>query len=263
MTVDRAAGAVGPSFFLDRKRLRALALEKREAYAAARPYPHAVVDDFLGGELSLALARRFPGPDHPGFIRRDYREQSARLGQLQRSGFEGVDPALRHLLAELSGMAFLDFVSYLTGIEGLIGDPHFRGAGISLTLPGGHLALHADFNRDRARHLARRVTALYYLPVDWEPSWGGALELWDEGRTRCEASYLPVRDRLVVMAHGDTYWHGHPTPLACPEGRFRASIAAYFYSAAPSPEDDEAHAAIWPSSRRTDAAPDEGNGAIW
>lgn len=235
--------------FFDRKRLRTLALERREAYRDARPFPHAVLDGFLGDREAAALADRFPGPTHPGWMRRDYEEQSARLGQLQRTGFEGVDPSLRHLLAELSGMAFLDGLTALTGIEGLIADPHFRGAGLSLTLPTGHLALHADFNRDRTRHLERKLTVLYYLGKDWDPAWGGALELWDERRTRCEASYLPVLDRLVVMAHGDTYWHGHPHPLACPEGRFRASVAAYYYVARPSPDEDDAHGAIWAKSR--------------
>jgi hypothetical protein len=236
---------VGPGFFLDRKLLRELALARRESYRAARPYPHVVFDDFLGETVAVALAERFPGPEHPAWMRRDYREQAARLGQLQRSGFDGVDAAVRHLLAELSGMAFLDFLATLTGVEGLIADAHFRGAGPSLTLPGGHLALHADFNRDRVRHLERKITVLYYLGRDWRPEWGGALELWDAGRTRCEASHLPLLDRLVVMAHGDTYWHGHPAPLACPEGRFRASIAAYYYVAAPSPDEDQAHGAIW------------------
>ena len=231
--------------FFDRKHLRTLALGRRDAYRDARPYPHAVFDGFLGEADAVALAERFPGPEHPGWMRRDYRQQSARLGQLQRTGFEGVDPALRHLLAELSGMVFLDFLEALTGIEGLIPDPHFRGAGPSLTLPSGHLALHADFNRDRARHLERKLTVLYYLDKDWDPAWGGALELWDEPRTRCEASYLPMLDRLVVMAHGDTYWHGHPQPLACPEGRYRASVAAYFYVAAPTAEEADAHGAIW------------------
>lgn len=234
-----------PGFFLDRKQLRALALAQRERYRDARPFPHAVFERFLGGDVAGALAYRFPGPEHAAWLRRDYRQQSARLGQLQRTNFEGVDGALRHLLAELSGMAFLDFLHDLTGVEGLIPDPHFVGAGLSLTLPGGHLALHADFNRDRVRHLERKVTVLYYLCCDWQAEWGGALELWDAGCTQCEASYLPMLDRLVVMAHGDTYWHGHPSPLACPEDRFRASIAAYYYVAAPSPEEDDAHGAIW------------------
>jgi hypothetical protein len=157
--------AAGPGFFLDRARLRPLAASRRAEYRAAAPYPHAVFDGFLGDALALPLAARFPGPDHPGWMRRDYREQSARLGQLQRTAFEGVDGGLRHLLAELSGMAFLDFLGELTGTDGLIADPHFRGAGLSLTLPGGHLALHADFNRDRTRHLTRKLTVLITSPA--------------------------------------------------------------------------------------------------
>ena len=233
-----------PAWFLERKRLKALGLEQRERYRSAAPFPHAVFDGFLGDPCARELANHFPGPDHRGWMRRDYREQAARMGQLQRSGFEGVAPALRHLLAELQGMAFLDFLGALTGNDGLIADPHYRGAGPSLTLPGGHLALHADFNRDRTRHLERKLTAIYYLGMDWQPDWGGALELWDEARTRCAASYLPLGDRLIVMDHGDTFWHGHPLPLACPEGRFRASVAAYYYVAA-APEEEDSHGAIW------------------
>lgn len=244
MLVQGTAEA-GPSFFLDRKALRARGLSLRSAWDKARPYPHVVVDGFLGDELARPLAAAFPRPDHAGWMRRDHREQAARLGQLQRTGFEGVDSRLRHLLAELSGMAFLGFLEALTGIEGLIGDPWFRGAGLSLTLPGGHLALHADFNRDRTRHLARRVTVLYYLAEDWEPSWGGALELWNEARTRCEASHLPLLDRLVVMAHGDAFWHGHPHPLTCPEGRSRNVVSAYYYVAESTSAEDDAHGAIW------------------
>ena len=142
-------------------------------------------------------------------------------------------------------MAFLDFLGTLTGIPGLIPDPHFRGAGFSLTLPSGHLALHADFNRDRTRHLERKVTVLYYLGEDWQESWGGALELWDEARTRCEASYLPLLDRLIVMDHGDTFWHGHPSPLTCPEGRYRAAVAAYYYTAPAHAAEEDSHGAIW------------------
>jgi hypothetical protein len=246
MSILAGTGDTGPAFFFDRERLRGLALERRSAYRNTRPYPHVAIDAFLGEEHARSFARRFPGPRHPGWMRRDYREQSGRLGQLQRSGFDGVDPAIRHLLAELSGMAFLDFLGTLTGIDGLIADPHFRGAGPSLTLPGGHLALHADFNRDRSRHLSRAVTVLYYLAEDWDEAWGGHLELWNEDRSKCEARYSPVLDRLIVMAHGDTYWHGHPEPLACPEGRFRASLAAYYFIATAAPDEEKsAHGAIW------------------
>lgn len=178
-------------------------------------------------------------------MRRDYDEQAARLGQLQRSGFEGVHPSLRWLLAELNGMAFLDFLEALSGIKGLIPDPHFRGAGLHLTLRGGHLALHVDFNRDRTRELTRRLTVLYYLNPDWTPEWGGELELWDPTLTRCVSRIAPSLDRLVVMAHGEDAWHGHPSPLNCPPESGRRVVAAYFYTAEHSPDAPGPHSAKW------------------
>jgi Rps23 Pro-64 3,4-dihydroxylase Tpa1-like proline 4-hydroxylase len=239
----------GPSFFLSRTALRALGLAHRDAYASAAPFPHVVIDDFLGAELASHLARVFPDASHPDWKRRDHEEQAARLGQLQRTAFEGVDGALRHLLNELSGMSFLKFLETLTGIQGLIPDAHFRGAGLHLTLSGGHLALHADFNRDRFRHLTRKLSVLYYLNPDWQSAWGGDLELWNADLSRCEASIAPMLDRLVVMAHGDTFWHGHPSPLRCPEDRGRCAVAAYFYVAEPDADAPKPHSALWAPPR--------------
>lgn len=240
----------GPAFFLDRAALRALGLAHRHRYRTAQPFPHAVIDGFLGEELARSLAAAFPGPDHPDWKRRDHAEQAARLGQLQRHAFEGVDPRLRHLLNELSALSFLEFLQTLTGLEGLIPDAHFRGAGLHLTLPGGHLALHVDFNRDRFRALTRRLTVLYYLNPGWQSEWGGDLELWDASASNCVARIAPVLDRLVVMAHGETAWHGHPHPLRSPDGTGRAAVAAYFYTAEQSPDAPQAHSALWqPPSR--------------
>lgn len=229
----------------DRTALVELGRQTQAIYRNARPYPHAVFDNVLGAERSLAIARAVPGPSHAGWKKRDYTEQ-ARLGQLQRTNFDGVGPELRWLLAELNAMAFLDFLAALTGRRDLICDPHFTGAGPMLTLRGGHLALHTDFNRDSARHLDRAVTALYYAPLTWDETWGGELELWNRDKTACEARIAPLRDRLVVMDHGEDYWHGHPTPLHCPDDQARVVIAAYYYAARARADDDaNAHGAIW------------------
>lgn len=229
--------------YLDRRALEALGKRAREEYLAASPFPHAVFDAFLDPELARALAAEFPPPTHPGWKRRDHAEQAARLGRLERTGFADVAPVVRHVLAELCGMAFLDLLGALTGIPGLVADPHFTGAGPSLTLPGGHLAVHVDFNRDRRRHLARAVTAILYVGDTWDPAWGGDLELWARDRTRCARTIAPLPNRLAVLAHGEDHWHGHPAPLACPEGRYRASIASYYYVAGGA--DEDAHSAVW------------------
>lgn len=228
----------------DRPSLVARGRRHAETYRDASPYPHVVIDHLLGDERAEAIARAMPSPAHPAWKRRDYAEQAARLGQLQRSAFESAGAELRWLLAELNGMVFLDFLAELTGKRGLIPDPHFTGAGPIVTLRGGHLALHADFNRDSVRHLDRAVTVLYYAPLAWDEAWGGELELWDRERTRCDARIAPLRDRLVVMDYGEEYWHGHPSPVRCPDENPRVVIAAYYYRAR---SDDSAHAhgAIW------------------
>jgi hypothetical protein len=41
---------------------------------------------------------------------------------------------------------------------------------------------------------------------------------------------LPVFNRCVVFSTTSTSYHGHPTPLACPPGRTRKSLATYYYT---------------------------------
>lgn len=230
----------------DRAALVALGRAHAAAYADAAPWPHVVIDGLLGEARARAIAEAFPAPSHPGWKRRDYAEQAGRLGQLPRTGFEDVAPALRHLLAELSGMAFLDFLGALTARRDLVADPHFTGAGPMATVPGGHLAIHADFNRDSARHLDRVLTVLYYVPRAWDLAWGGELELWDRARVGRARAIAPVLDRLVVLGYGEDHWHGHPSPLRCPEGHWRAVVTTIYYAARSQPgDDDRAHGAIW------------------
>src|SRR6185503_14380013 len=71
---------LGPSFFLSRTALRSLALAHRDTYGAARPYPHVVIDGFLGERLATGLAEVFPDASETRWIRRDHQEQAARLG---------------------------------------------------------------------------------------------------------------------------------------------------------------------------------------
>jgi hypothetical protein len=230
----------------DRAAMAALGRASAKAFAEAQPFPHVIVDGLLGEVRAEAIARAYPSSTHPGWKRRDYAEQAGRLGQLQRTGFEDVAAEVRWLLAELNGMAFLEFLGALLGRRDLIPDPQFTGAGLLATLPGGHLGVHVDFNRDSARQLNRVASVLYYAPREWDAAWGGELELWDRARTRCAVSIAPLRDRLVVMAYGEDHWHGHPSPLRCPDGHMRAVVAAHYFAARPSPDDDaRAHGAIW------------------
>ncbi|CAM9667139.1 unnamed protein product [Phaeothamnion confervicola] len=125
---------------------------------------------------------------------------------------------------------FLLFLEELTGIKGLIADPHYRGSGLHQIAPGGYLNLHADFNRYVTFGLDRRVNAFIYLNEDWDDSWGGHLELWNRDLKTCGAKIAPKLGRFVVFSSTDFSYHGHPAPLAAPPGRSRRSLALYYYT---------------------------------
>ena len=63
-----------------------------------------------------------------------------------------------------------------------------------------------------------------YLNRDWTEQYGGHLELWDEKLESRQARILPVFNRCVIFSTSDISYHGHPDPLACPEGMSRKAV---------------------------------------
>ncbi|HEY9035669.1 MAG TPA: 2OG-Fe(II) oxygenase [Pseudomonadales bacterium] len=217
-------------FYFDPEALLARADALKESYRAASPFPHAVIDNLLPNDIALRLAREFPEPSFPGFQRRDNAHQLLKQARLQETYFKGIPGFTRHMLLLFNDQVFIDFLSTLTGIKGLIPDPHFFGGAFHQILPGGKLDIHADFNRDEKRKLDRRLNVLLYLNDDWQEDWGGLLELWDADMTRCEKRVSPSLNRCVIFNTTDHSFHGHPDPLACPPDRSRNSLAFYYYT---------------------------------
>jgi len=213
-------------FHFDRNQLLQHADSRREAYASAQPFPHIVLDDFLPSVVLDEVLAEFPKPQQADWQVFD----SPLERKLATKDDSEMGEATRHLLAELNSAPFIDFLERLTGIAGLVPDPHFEGGGLHQIEPGGHLKVHADFNRHPHTGLERRLNVLFYLNRDWEPEYGGALELWTRDMSRSEVQILPYFNRCVVFSTTDTSFHGHPEPLNCPEGETRKSMALYYYS---------------------------------
>ena len=120
-------------------------------------------------------------------------------------------------------------------------------------MAGGHLSVHADFNKYKRYSLERRVNVFTMLNKDWEEEWGGHLELWDRTMTRCVQRIAPHLNRFVVFSSTDFSYHGHPATLKCPPNRSRRSMALYYYTngARPSNEIDHHsgsyHSTLWQS----------------
>ena len=227
----------------DYARLMAFAEQNAARYAAADPFPHIVIDGFIPEALVRHVAARFPdlrerpGQEAVSATMDDGRPAQARKRWISRES--AVDLAIRCLYWELNSGSFLGFLERLSGIPALLPDPYLQGGGLHETHRGGFLRVHADFNRHREMRLDRRLNLLVYMNPDWQPEWGGELELWDRDMSRCAQRVQPVGGRCVIFSTSETSFHGHPHPLACPEGVSRRSLAMYYYT----------HDAVAPASR--------------
>ena len=198
----------------------------RERYVNARPFPHIALDNLFDDEVLEGVLAEFPRPDEIEWAKFDNATE-------KKLGYRYTSPLRRNVrdfLWEMSSPPILQFLEAMTGIEGLIPDPYFGGAGPHQILPGGFLKVHADFNWHPLMKLDRRLNLLVYLNKDWKEEYGGHLELWDRNMTHCEQKILPVFNRMVVFSTTDFSYHGHPTPLSCPEGMSRKSVSFYYYT---------------------------------
>ncbi|HEX2679438.1 MAG TPA: 2OG-Fe(II) oxygenase [Polyangiales bacterium] len=208
------------------KQLRALAQQNAQVYQGNAPFPHIVIDGMFDETLLRTLLAEFPTPKSIDWEKYDtYNEV-----KLASKTDEQLGPVTRTFLHYLNSAVFVEFLEEMTGILGLIPDPHLVGGGAHQIVPGGKLAVHADFNRHVRMKLDRRLNLLLYLNDEWNDSYGGHLQLWDEEMKKCEKKILPLWNRMVVFSTTDFSYHGHPDPLTCPPDRTRKSLALYYYS---------------------------------
>ena len=220
----------------------------RGAYASAAPFPHAAIDGLFADETLDRVLDGFPDAHDPAWGRFENASEK-KLGNYAR--LEELSEPIRSFLAALNGPRMLEFLETLTGIDGLVPDPYFAGGALHQIVRGGFLKVHADFNWHPKLRLDRRLNVLIYLNRGWRAEWGGALELWDAGMNGPAASILPLFNRTVVFTTTDSSFHGHPRPLACPDGVTRKSVSLYYYSnGRPDAERSAPHDTIFPPSER-------------
>ncbi|MEO1253120.1 MAG: 2OG-Fe(II) oxygenase [Pseudomonadota bacterium] len=213
--------------FFDAERMAEKGRELSARYASASPFPHIVIDDFCTPDIleqCLALFPAEPDPDSISFDRAQERLKTS-------FNPDHLPAPVRSFFYSLNSRPFLRFLENMTGIDGLIADPHFLGGGFHQTKQGGHLSVHADFNLHAGLKVERRLNLLIYLNHDWKQEYGGALELWDVDMKNCVHRLTPDFNRCVVFSTNANSFHGHPAPINHPEGKPRRSIAIYYYTA--------------------------------
>ena len=191
-------------------------------YGVAEPFPHAVFRDML--RLAPSAMSAFPAPDWPSWTALG---DSYQFRKFSCSNIEVIPEPFSKLIHELCGPGFLRLLEKLTGINKLIPDPYLKGGGLHMSGPGGVLAPHTDFHLYEPLALYRRINVLVYLNDEWDESYGGCLELGDPGKPT--KTVVPEWGTVMIFTTDNRSIHGFPKPIA--EGRWRRSIALYYYTA--------------------------------
>src|SRR5579863_1690931 len=227
------AAALIPSRILDWAALLELAAQRSNEYRAAQPFPHITLDGLFAAELLDQAIAELPGPAAQ-WKEYDTADERKRVC----SDAAAFGPTAEILVHALNSAPFLRFLESLTGIQGLIPDPHLHAAGYMRVAAGGFLGLHYDFATQRELKLDRRINVLLYLNRDWRPEWGGQLDLHSNEPLSSPAHRAievePLFNRLLVFNTPHAL-HGHPRRIACPAGRARLCLSWYYYTAPPAP----------------------------
>lgn len=216
-----------PYNFLEKRDLKGLAKQNRKVYSKTQPFPHVVIDNFLPEEGLKNVLKEFPGSGQAAWER----VHTPGIKKLRSNNIDQLGSTIRFLFHQLNSSIFIDFLETLTGIDGLIPDPHYFNSGLHRAEKGCYFKIHTDFNWHPKLSLYHRLNLILYLNEDWQDEYNGHLELWNRDMTRCEKRIMPIFNRCIIFASTDFSYHGYPEPLACPEGQARKSLALYYYTA--------------------------------
>jgi 2OG-Fe(II) oxygenase superfamily len=200
----------------------------RIRYAAARPWPHIVIDGLFGDSLLRAVE-----VEQTAVARTLRPHASRRQVKAERSQISGE--ASRMLMAQLGSDDFVRFLRDLTGITDLEPDPSHFWAGLHVSPVGAFQTVHRDFQKHPATGAFHRLNVLVYLTSGWQPAEGAELELWEQDASGPARRVSPVAGRVVIFESNAGTPHAVAPQTSPDPERLRLSFAAYYYSSHPPP----------------------------
>lgn len=225
-----------------------LAASMKTQYQTNLPFPHIVIDDFVRDERLLAdIVEEINAFDEWGMDPVAIDHQPLKFfAPWNAESLQKIPKKCRQVLEFFNSEFFLGWLTKLTGIQNLLADDTFAGGGMHRIDRGGKLTVHSDFAlHPDFRHLYRRINLLLYLNSDWDPSWGGSLQLYDGASKKITHDIQPLFNRAVIFNTTKEALHGHPHPLSCPQGRSRLSLALYYFTVEAPVDAGTNIAAIW------------------
>jgi len=193
-------------------------------YVTAQPFPHLILDGLFTDEALEELLEEIPSLHDDRWVHHEERRLSK---SNLRSAVDLGEIGYRHL-SFLHSAAFLYLLAEVTGVWHMVPDPYLSGAGYHVVPAGGRFDVHADRNVDHNTGLTRRLAMITYLNKNWQPDFGGQLELWSTDASRCEVVVEPLFNRTILFEVADRNFHGvRPVEK---DGVERKSFAIYFHT---------------------------------
>src|SRR5215471_19215065 len=231
---DTSTGSVASRVFEPRlsQLMLANAPTYLEAFLRAKPFRHAIIEDFFESSFAERLLADFPS-FNPALAKNEI--YGGVWGKAVNTRIHEISATYLELYNLIQSRTFLDCMGKISGIPDLLFDPALYGGGTHENLHGQDLDPHVDFNYNEAQGLHRRLNLIVYLNKDWREEWGGALELHSNPRKPEEnqwQSFNPIFNRAVLFETNERSWHGLPRIELPQEERHRSrkSISIYLYS---------------------------------
>jgi len=215
--------------------------DRNDEYTSSLPVPSIVLDNFLPDNFAKRMfveAQTIPEEYWTSFTRKgSMMKECVKLEHM---------PVARDLVAQLHSSAGLRWLEELTGVPGIIPDPHIVGAGYSKSWAGDSLKVHTDFNWNEQLKLHRVASLILYLTPDWKPEYKGAFEFWDFDKSKCVRSVDCLFNRALIWNHHKKGFHGYPQLLECPKDMHRTTFRLMFYvSNSTYKNDDRPHRSLY------------------
>jgi Rps23 Pro-64 3,4-dihydroxylase Tpa1-like proline 4-hydroxylase len=201
-----------------------------DQFLTAKPFNYVVIDDFFVPEVADQLVKEFPAYDSSVW---NAHYQNAMEDKKACNHWDKFPQQTYAAFHQLCGYAFENIVERITGNVGLQADIGLHGGGWHSHTKNGKLNVHLDYSIHPKLKLERHYNLIVYITPNWQPEWGGGLELWSHDSETNTAKECVTRvenrfNRAVLFDTTQNSWHGLPGNLSCPEGIMRQSMAVYY-----------------------------------
>ncbi len=204
-----------------------MSVENPNVTSGESPFRYWIIENALPGQMAQGIFQELSAIRNTDSM---YKYDNYFEKKYAEDRWLHLPPVTKSMLNWTLSGVFVKAIEEMTGLTGMIPDPHLTGGGIHIHKDGGILRPHRDFTLHKKLGLIRKLNWILYMNKNYDPAWGGQLELWSKDMSKCEVSIEPKFNRAVLF-ETPLAPHGFSNPWSAPHGITRKSLAVYLYAA--------------------------------